>query len=59
MVRGTISILHRPAYVMFDSGSTHSFVASDFARGFGVEPASLSFLLEVVFLLELYTMDAL
>ncbi|XP_043721170.1 uncharacterized protein LOC122668700 [Telopea speciosissima] len=39
---GTILICDHPAYTLFDTGATHSFVSPSFAKRIGVLPKSLS-----------------
>ncbi|XP_022149796.1 uncharacterized protein LOC111018143 [Momordica charantia] len=47
VVRGTILVLSIPAYALFDSGSSHSFISSTFVRHADLELESLGFLLSV------------
>ncbi|KAK1272714.1 hypothetical protein QJS04_geneDACA021439 [Acorus gramineus] len=47
VVRGTVQISQLPAYVLFDSEATHSFVSPAFARRTGVASAPLDAVLEV------------
>ncbi|XP_043725606.1 uncharacterized protein LOC122672172 [Telopea speciosissima] len=41
VVTGTILICSTPAYTLFDTGATHSFVSPTFAKRTGVSPKSL------------------
>ncbi|XP_058220084.1 uncharacterized protein LOC131330491 [Rhododendron vialii] len=43
VVAGTILICSTPAYVLFDSGSTHSFIASQFALKLSKSPEPLAY----------------
>ncbi|CAL1353211.1 unnamed protein product [Linum trigynum] len=36
VVTGMISLYHQPAFVLFDSGSTHSFISTKLARTLGI-----------------------
>ncbi|XP_022156067.1 uncharacterized protein LOC111023035 [Momordica charantia] len=47
VVTGTILVLSMPAYALFDSGSSHSFIASTFVQHADLELESLGFLLSV------------
>ncbi|XP_022156937.1 uncharacterized protein LOC111023764 [Momordica charantia] len=47
VVTGTILVLSMPAYALFDSGSSHSLIASTFVRHAGLDLESLGFLLSV------------
>ncbi|XP_043705297.1 uncharacterized protein LOC122655133 [Telopea speciosissima] len=42
MQRGTISIASIPAYDLFDSGASNSFVSSSFAKRLGISPKGLA-----------------
>ncbi|XP_022156992.1 uncharacterized protein LOC111023821 [Momordica charantia] len=47
VVLGTVLVLSMPAYALFDSRSSHSFIASTFVRHADLELESLGFLLSV------------
>ncbi|XP_022155341.1 uncharacterized protein LOC111022474 [Momordica charantia] len=47
VVTGTVLVLSMPAYALFDSGSSHSFIASTFVRHADLELESLGFLSSV------------
>ena len=47
MVTGTLSILGYYAFVLFDSGSSHSFISSVFVQHVGLEVEPLSGVLSV------------
>ena len=46
-VAGTLTVCSMPAYVLMDSGSTHSYVSSMFARNLNVMPELLGYDLSV------------
>ncbi|XP_022158212.1 uncharacterized protein LOC111024748 [Momordica charantia] len=46
-VTGIVLVLSMPAYALFDSGSSHSFIASTFVRQADLELESLGFVLSV------------
>ena len=43
VVTGTLSVSDQEAYVLFDSGSTHTFVSSKFAKTLSVKSEKLDF----------------
>ena len=43
VVEGTLSVSDQEAYVLFDSGSTHTFVSSKFAKTLSVKSEKLDF----------------
>ena len=47
VVSGTLVITNQPAQVLFDSGSTHSFISHSFARRLNMIPETLDFELSV------------
>jgi len=41
VITGTVSLNDQPAYALFDSGATHSFIAEQYVRMLGLNPVLL------------------
>ncbi|KAL3740541.1 hypothetical protein ACJRO7_021770, partial [Eucalyptus globulus] len=41
VITGTVSLNDQPAYALFDSGATHSFIANQYVRMLGLNPVLL------------------